>query len=75
MIYVNKIENRIMGKIKTGYYLKLLTPEMMKLCGSTKSKRTKNKNSKKVPHLEINKIVLIHGSVINNDYQQDLKVL
>ena len=26
MIYVNKIENRIMFKIKTGYYLELLTP-------------------------------------------------
>ena len=36
-IYVNKIENRIMFKIKTGCYLELLTPEMMKLPGSTKS--------------------------------------
>ena len=26
--YVNKIENRITFKIKTGYYLKLLTPEL-----------------------------------------------
>ena len=32
-IYVNKIENRITFKIKTGYYLKLLTPETMKLLG------------------------------------------
>ena len=38
MIYVNKIENRITFKIKTGYYLELLTPETMKLLGSTKSK-------------------------------------
>ena len=36
-IYANKIENRIMFKIKTGCYLELLTPEMMKLPGSTKS--------------------------------------
>ena len=35
-IYVNKIENRITFKIKTGYYLELLTPESMKLLGSTK---------------------------------------
>ena len=28
-IYVNKIENRITFKIKTGYYLELLTPEIM----------------------------------------------
>ena len=30
-IYVNKIENRISFKIKTGYYLELLTSETMKL--------------------------------------------
>ena len=37
-IYVNKIENRITFKIKTGCYLELLTPGTMKLPGSTKSK-------------------------------------
>ena len=36
-IYVNKIENRITFKIKTGYYLELLTLETMELLGSTKS--------------------------------------
>ena len=30
-ISLNKIENRITFKTKTGYYLKLLTTEMMKL--------------------------------------------
>ena len=34
-IYVNKIENRITFKIKTGYYIELLTPETIKLIGST----------------------------------------
>ena len=29
-IYVNKIDNRIMFKIKTGYYFEVLTPETMK---------------------------------------------
>ena len=37
-IYANKIENRITFKIKTGYYLKLLTPETMKFLGSAKTK-------------------------------------
>ena len=41
-IYINK-KNRITFKIKTGYYLELLTPETMKLLGSTKSKITKDK--------------------------------
>ena len=34
-IYVNRIENRITFKIKTGYYLELLTPKTIKLLGST----------------------------------------
>ena len=37
-MYVNKIENRITFKIKTGYYHELLTPETIKLIGRTKSK-------------------------------------
>ena len=41
-IYINKLENRLVLKIKTGYYIKHLTPETMKLPGSTKSKLTKN---------------------------------
>ena len=44
-IYVNKIENRITFKIKDGYSLELLTPEIMKLLGSIKSKVTEDKNS------------------------------
>ena len=50
MIYVNKIENRITFKMITGYYLDLLTPETIKLLGSTKSKITKNENSENVPN-------------------------
>ena len=42
-IYTNKIANKIPFKIKTGPYLELLTPETMKLLGSTKSKITENK--------------------------------
>ena len=35
-IYVNKIKNRIVFKIKTGYKLELLTLETTKSLGSTK---------------------------------------
>ena len=38
-IYVNKIENRTTFRIKTGYYLELLTPETMKLLGSFQNKK------------------------------------
>ena len=37
MIYINKKKNRIAFKIKTGCYLELLTPETIKLLGSTES--------------------------------------
>ena len=75
MIYVNKIENRITFKIKTGYYLELLIPETMELLGSTKIKITKDENGENVPHLEITEVVLIHFNIINNDYQEDSRVL
>ena len=74
-IYLNKIENRVTFKIKDGYSLELLTPETMKLIGSTKSKTTKGKNSEIVPHLEITEVVLVHCNIFNNDYQQDSRVL
>ena len=37
-IYTNKIENRITLKIKTGYYLELLSLATMRLLGCTMSK-------------------------------------
>ena len=74
-IYVNKIENRVTFKIKNGYSLELLTPETMKLLGSTKNKITKDKNGKNAPHLEITEVILVHCNIVNNDYQQDSRVL
>ena len=74
-ICINKIENRIKFKIKTGYYLKLLTHETIKLLGSNKGKITKNENGENVPLLEITEVVLVHCNIDNNDYQQDLRVL
>ena len=50
-IYVNKIENRVTFKIKDGYSLELLTPETIKLLGSTKNKTTKNENIMKTYRL------------------------
>ena len=74
-IYVNKIENRITFKIKDGYSLELLTKETMKLLGSTETKITKDKNGENVPHLQITEVVLVHCNIVNNDYQQDSRVL
>ena len=74
-MYINRIENRITFKIKNGYYLELLTPETMKLLGSTESKITKDKNSENEPHLEIVELVLVHCNLVNNDNQQDSRIL
>ena len=74
-IYVNRIENRIIFKIKNGYYLELLTPEAMKLLGSTENIITKDKNGENVPRLEVVELVLVHCNLFNNDYQQDSRIL
>ena len=44
-----------------GYYLELLTPETIKLLGSTKSKKKKKKkkNGENIINLEITELVLV----------------
>ena len=74
-IYSNKIKNRIVFKVKTGYKLELLTPETMKLLGSTKNVVDKDKNSENVPKLESVEVVLVHCNLAKNDYQHASKVL
>ena len=69
------MENRITFKIKHGYYLELLTPEIMKLLGGTESKITKDKKDGNMPHLEIIEFVLVHCNLVNNDYQQDSRIV
>ena len=46
----------------------------MKLITNTENK-DKGKNSENVPHLEITEEVLVHCNIVNNDYQQDSRVL
>ena len=74
-IYSNKNKNRTVFKIKTGYKLELLTPETMKLLGSTKNVVDKDKNSENVPKLESVEVVLVHCNLVKNDYQHASKVL
>ena len=74
-IYPNKIKNRIVFKIKTGYKLELLTPETMRLLRSIKKVVDKDKNGEDVPKLESVEVVLVHCNLVNNNYQQAPKVL
>ena len=47
----------------------------MKLLGSIKKENTKDKNGENLPHFQITEVILVHCNIINNDYQQDSRVL
>ena len=47
----------------------------MKLLGNAESKITKNKNGENVPHLEVVELVLVYCNLVNNDYQQNSRIL
>ena len=47
----------------------------MKLLGNTENKITKDKNSENVPHLEVVELVLVHGNLVKNNYQQNSRIL
>ena len=70
-IYVNQIKNKITFRIKTKFYLELLTPETIKLLGSIKSKIIEKENCENVPPLEITEF---HCNIVKNSYQQNSRV-
>ena len=74
-IYINRINNRLVFKIKDGYKQELQTPETMKLFGSTKTLVDKTKNGEKVPGLEVVEVVLVQCNLVENQYQQMSEVL
>ena len=51
-------------KFKNRHILELLTPEIMKLLGSTENKTNKDKNGENVPHLEIIEVALVHCNIV-----------
>ena len=57
------------------FSLEILTLETMKLLESTKSKIAKDENGGNVLNLEITELVLVDCNFVNNDYQQDSRVL
>ena len=74
-IYPNKIKNRIVFKVKTGYKLELLPSETMKLLGSTKKDVDQDKDREDIPKLESVEVVLVYCNLVNNNYEQASKVL
>ena len=75
LIYVNKIKNRIVFKIKSGYKLELLSKETIALLGSLSDTVDSNKDGEIVPKLEVVEVVLVHCNLINNSYQEASTVL
>ena len=47
----------------------------MELLQTTAREITQDKNGEDVPHLEIAELVLVHCNLVNNDYQQDSRIL
>ena len=74
-IYPNKVKNRIVFKINMGYKLELLSPEMIKLLGSTKKDVDQDKDEEDVLKLESVEVVLDHCNLVNGNYEQTSKVL
>ena len=68
-VYINRINNRLVFKIKDGYKLELQTPETVKLIGSPKKLIDKTKIGENAPSLEVVEVVL------DEHYQQNSEVL
>ena len=47
----------------------------MKLLRSAEKKITEDKNRENIPRLEVIALVLVHCNLVNNDYQQDSRII
>ena len=74
LIYPNKIKNRVVFKIKTGYKLEVLSNQTMALLGDGPI-IDKNKDGDNLPQIEQVHSVLVHCNVVQNNYQQNSKLL
>ena len=74
-VYINRINNRLVLKVKDGYKLETQMPETMKLLGSTKKLIDKTKYGENVPSLEVVEVVLVQCNLVDNQYQQKSEVL
>ena len=74
-VYINRINNRLVFKIKDGYKLELQAPETMILFGSTKKIIGKTKNGENEPSLEVVEVLLVQCNLVDNQYQQKSELL
>ena len=72
-VYINRINNKLVFKIRDEYKLQLQTPETIKWFVSTKTLIGKTKNGENLPSLEVVEVFLVQCNLVNNQYQQSLK--
>ena len=51
-----------------------MTPKTLKLLGSTEKRITKDKNSERLPQLEVTEVILVNCNIVNNQCWHDLRV-
>ena len=69
-VFINRINNRLVFKIKDEYKLELQTPKTIKLFCSTKILLDKTKNGENVPSLKVAEEVLVQGNLVDNQQNQ-----
>ena len=69
---MNKIKNRIVFRIKTGYKVELLSPETIKIITKYKKDIDQDKDEEYVPKLESVRVVLVHFILVYSNYQQSI---
>ena len=74
-IYPNKIKNRIVFKIKTGYKLELLSPETMKAQKKMLMQIKMEKSYQNQNLLKLFQFIVIQSKMITNTYQKFYLVL
>ena len=74
-IYIDRINNKLVFKIKAEYKLELQTHETIKLFGDTKILIGKTMNGENVSSLEAVEVVLVQCNLVDNQYQQKSEVL
>ena len=74
-IYIDRINNKLVFKIKAEYKLELQTHETIKLFGDTKILIGKTMNGENVFSLEAVEVVLVQCNLVDNQYQQKSEVL
>ena len=73
-IYVIRINNRLVFKVKDGFKLELQTPKTAKVFGSTKKLIDKTENLENAPSLEVVDVILVQCNLVDNDCQKTSEI-